>query len=1042
MRLTDWSLRRPVSVLVGAGALLLLGAVSVPRLPLEFLPNKDFPFIGVWVPYPNAVPAEVEKEIARPIEEILATLGNVNEIRSWSDADGTQVGVMFDFGRNVDVLRMEVKEKVDQVRPLLPDDVRDVFIFTFNTNDIPIMEGRISAHGRDLASSYDLLERHVLQPLERVEGVGRVQCDGVLPADITVYLDIDRILEHGIDVELVFQRIASSNLNLTLGQASVEGSKYTVRALGEFSAMRELEELIVDSEVGLRLKDIANVHYGEPLPSYRRRLNGEPAVAFSIQRASGANVVEVSRGIQEVLDEIETDPALEGIEVVLFFDQAEQITGGLSGLLWSGLIGSVLALGVLFVFLRRLSTTLVISVAIPLSIISTCVFLYLSNRSLNVLTMMGLMLATGMLVDNAIVVLESIFRKQSKGGDPMTAASEGTKEVGRAVVAATLTSICVFAPVILTPSSELAVWLGEVGYTIIVGLVFSLLVSLTLVPLMMGRFLRPKEGDADRMESLPAPLRWLRARYVRALRWTAVGHPKLALLATLVTVIVTVGLAKVTGFSLSDEDDRGEKQEALGFATEFDDNVNIYGVERYRERLESFLLAKQDSLEIESVYMFYTDNLLFTRLYFESGTVPFEKLRDMRQYLREKLPVMPGSHYQFDNEEMSGGAQTLMVTLFGEDTDYLVELAEEAKRRIALVEGVEDVTTDAEDGRDEVQVRLRPDESGRFEVSPRSLAQILNLTFRGSQVAEYKGPDREVPIGIVLQPANRRSIENLKSMVVSRENDQDIVLGQVADFELTRSPGRIFREGRRTALPITATYEGEEYDEAIDEVAMLMASLDMPEGYGWSFGREFLRQQQEKDEMGTNVLLALCCVYFVMASLFESFAHPLVIMLCIPFAFLGVVWMGILTNTPINILAMIGVVILIGVVVNNGIILIDHINTHRRAGRSRDEAILIAGEERFRPILMTALTTILGLMPLAFGKAAIGDGYYFPMARAVMSGLAASTVLTLLVLPTFYVLQERQLLWVRTVWAKGTGKLPDTGWGGALRGDAPMGPKD
>jgi HAE1 family hydrophobic/amphiphilic exporter-1 len=803
--------------------------------------------------------------------------------------------------------------------------------------------------------------------------------------------------------------------------------------------MRELEELIVDREVGLRLKEIADVHYGEPLPTYRRRLNGEPAVAFSIQRASGANVVDVSRGIQEVLDEIERDPALEGIEVVLFFDQAEQITSGLSGLLWSGLIGSILALGVLFVFLRRISTTLVISVAIPLSIISTCVFLYLSNRSLNVLTMMGLMLATGMLVDNAIVVLESIFRKQSKGGDPLVAASEGTREVGRAVVAATLTSICVFAPVILTPSSEIAVWLGEVGYTIIVGLVFSLLVSLTLVPLMMGRFLRPKEGEADKMESLPGPLLWLRRRYVAALRWTAVGHPKMALLLTLLTVVVTAGLAKVTGVSLSDEDDRGEKQEALSFETAFDDNVNIYGVERYVERLEGFLLAQQDSLEIESVYMFYTDNTLFTRLYFESGTVAFEELRDLRQYLRDALPVMPGSGYQFDNEEMSGGAQSVTVTLFGDDTEYLAEFAEEARRRIALVDGIEDVSTDADDGQDEVQVRLRPDESGRFDVSPRNLAEILNLTFRGSQVAEYKGPDREVPIGIILQPSNRRSIENLRSMVVSRHEGQDILLDQVADFEVSRSPGRIFREGRRTALPVTATYEGEEYDEALNEVSSLMSSLDMPEGYGWSFGREFLRQQEEKDEMVTNILLALCCVYFVMASLFESFAHPLVIMLCIPFAFLGVVWMGILTDTPINILAMIGVVILIGVVVNNGIILIDHINTHRRSGKDRDQAILIAGEERFRPILMTALTTILGLVPLAFGQASIGNGYYFPMARAVMAGLAASTVLTLLVLPTFYVLQERQLLWIRTVWAKGTGKLPGTGWGGALGEDVAAG---
>lgn len=1040
MRLSDASLARPVTVVVCVLALVLLGAISLSRLPIEFLPNKDFPFIGVYVPYPNAVPSQVEKEITRPIEEVLATLGDVRETFSESEPEYAFIGVQFDFGRNVDVLRMEVKEKLDQVRPLLPEDVKDLFIFTFNTNDIPIMVGRISATGRDLASSYDLLDRHVIQPLERIPGVGRVNVDGVLPADISIYLFLDKILQHNIDVEDVFAKLSTANLNLTLGRVTVDRERYMLRAIGEFNTVDEIENMIVNDS-GLRLDDIAAVIYDEPLPSYRRRINGEPAVAFEIQRASGANIVELSRNVHEALEGIRQDPALEGVDVVLFFDQAKQITGSLDGLFKSGLIGSLLALVVLYTFLRRFTTTLVVSAAIPFSIVSACVFLYLSGRSLNVLTMMGLMLATGMLVDNAIVVLESIHRRQQKHDDPMQAARLGTHEVGRAVVAATLTSVCVFAPVVLTPSSELGVWLGEVGYTIIFALLFSLIVSLTLVPLMMGRFVRVSHGRREayvETEGLPKPLYHARRVYLRALEWAAIKRPFAALGIVLATVVATVVLIKVTNFSPEADSDRGVKQEELSLRVEFIDNVNIYGVERYADRMEEYLLAKKDSLGVESVYTFYTDNFLMSRLYFKAGDVSEDRLTELRELLREELPPLAGAKYRMGEEggRASGGAKQITVTLFGEDSDYLAELAEEVKRRLRTVEELTEIETDLDRGKEEVQVQLRSHDAGRFGIAPATMAQILNLTFRGVTIGEMKGLEREVPIGIILEPSDRRNIDNLRSMVVSRVDGQDITLDQVADFQMTRSASRIFRENRRTALPIHASYEGEEMNEITKEVASLMSSLDLPEGYAWSFGREMRDAEEEVDEMGMNILLALACVYFVMAALFESIVHPLVIMICIPFAILGVVWTCVLTGTPFNIMAMIGLVILIGVVVNNGIILVDHINLHRREGRSREEAILLGGRERFRPILMTALTTILGLLPLALGRASVGDGYYYPMARAVMGGLAASTILSLLALPTLYVLSERWLLWNRRIVWRALGRFQGGGAARMVDGDS------
>jgi len=1022
MALSDHALRRPVTVLVMTAALLVLGAVSFTRLKMDFLPKIDFPFIGVWAPYPNAIPAQVEKEIARPVEEIMATLGDVNEIFSESDEDGAFIGVLFDFGRSVDVLRMDVKEKLEQVKPLLPQDLRDTYIFTFNTNDIPIMVGRISSRGRDLAGSYELLERRVINPMRRVEGVGRVTVDGIAPKSIRIYLFLDKILEHSIDVGRLFELLNSNNVDLSVGRVYDGRQRVTVRALGQFRSFEDIEDLQV-SPTGLRLKDIAEIDYGEPAPRYYRHLNGEPAVAFEIQKASGANIVDVSRGIHDVLDQIKEDPALEGIDVVVFFDQAEDIRSSLRSVFNAGVIGSLLAVAVLFVFLRRLRTTLIVSVAIPFCIISAFVFLYLSHRSLNLLTMMGLMLAVGMLVDNAIVVLESIYRRQERGYDTPKAAWLGSREVAMAVTASTLTSIIVFAPIILEKSDQMGVWLSEVGITISTTLAFSLLICLTLVPLLAAR--SPLVGTQRQFVFLQR----LRGSYLRMLQWTAVRHPKMtALLFVPAFLMLTILAIKVTDFKPEGFEGKGVKQEYLYFSLDFTDNINVYGVHDYIERLEAFLLPKQDSLGVESVYSFYIDNYAGVSLYFPEGQArPDSEVRELRSYLRENLPVLPGAEYQFGDDEDAGqGAKRVSVTLFGEDTDLLQELAGEAKRRLEVIPGLEDLRTDAEEGRDEVRIILDRSQGGRYGIDSRTLANILGLTFRGVPLREFQGREREIDMDIVLEPSDRRNIDNLARLPITYREGRPILLGQVARFEIGKGPQTIRREQQKTAITIRANYEGEEVNQATDHVERVMDTLELPSGYSWSFGRELRESQQEQSQMGLNILLALCCVYLLMAALFESFLHPLVIMLCIPFAGVGVVWTLMLTATPLNLMAMIGIVILIGVVVNNGIVLVDHINSLRRRGFDRTTAIMEGCRDRFRPILMTASTTILGLMPLALGKADITGGYYFPLARAIMGGLATGTLLTLIVLPTFYVMAERAMAYVRRTiaWGRGEGPLP------------------
>jgi HAE1 family hydrophobic/amphiphilic exporter-1 len=460
--LTRLALRRPVTLVMALATILILGVLSFRRLPLAFLPQVDFPFIGILVPYPGGIPSETERDIARPIEEIVTTLGGIRDVFSRSDEDQSFIGVEFDWGRDVNVLRMEVQEKVDLARAELPADVRDIFLFTFNSSEIPIVEGRISAKGRDLSESWDLIEQRIVYPLQSIPGVAKVEIDGVSPTVGEIYLRLDKIREFDVDVQRLFRELAAANVNLTVGRITDRGLRYDVRAVSGVGNMDQLGELPVD-ERGLRLADVADLVYGAPAPTYGRRLNGEFAIAFWVQKASGYNTVEVARRVEEKLAEIRVDPGLHGVDCFAFFNQAEQITNSLHGLWQAGIEGSILSVLVLQVFLRRLALTLMVSLSIPLSILATGIWLYLTGRTLNVLTMMGLMLGIGMLVDNAVVVLEAIRRRRQLGGSPVSAALRGTKDVAMAVTASTLTTVIVFAPIVVTRGDELAVWLGRWG---------------------------------------------------------------------------------------------------------------------------------------------------------------------------------------------------------------------------------------------------------------------------------------------------------------------------------------------------------------------------------------------------------------------------------------------------------------------------------------------------------------------------------------------------------------------------------------------------
>ncbi len=1009
MSLPSLSVRRPVAAFMALLCVMVIGGIAVPRLPLAFLPTVDAPFIGVEIPYPNSSPAQVEKEIVKPVEEVLSTLSGVRKMRTTGSADGAHVELEFSWGQDLDVVRMQVSEKMEQVKPDLPAGADEVLIFSFNTSDIPIIQGRIAAKGVDLSSNYELLEARVVNRIRRVPGVARVDLGGVAPREIEINLILERIKAHGVDVGELIERLQGASANMALGQVSESGLRYAARALGAFASVEEIRGIVINDR-GLRLGDVAEITYQEPPSTIGRHLDAEEAVAVDVFKESTANTVDVVQAVEKVIHEdINNDPLLRGVQLFVFQDQADAILDGINGLTTAGIVGGLLAFLVLYIFLRRFDSTAIVSLSIPFSIIAACGVLYFMGKNLNVLSMMGLMLGVGMLVDNAIVVLESIDRRRREVKDAGQAALEGARDVSMAVTSSTLTSVIVFLPLIVGGETELTVWLGEVGIAITIAIVCSLFSSLTLIPLMSARLL------ARREPAQPRGIVWLEERYARILGWTLrrKGWAALIVIGGLVVGLLPfmLGLVRTGIFSA-----RVNNRLFLGY--EFSDFSYLSDSRRAVSEVEAALRAKQEDLGIRSIYSFFEENRAGTVLLLQREDLNDDQIKELRGRIREALPVMAGVRTLFEDDTESGGDSTYFsVKFFGQDSGVLSRLAEEAERRLASVTGVQDITAGRNRNSREIQVHVDRDKAAQYGMTAQDVSQLFAFTLGGTRLQRFNAGDREVDTWLELRLEDRENVEDLKQLPVGGRDGQPILLSDVATFDIVPRAHEIVRENRKVRTVVDATYEGKEWDAARGQISALMDAFDLPPGYSWSWDDRILEQGEENSQMGINFLLALLLVYIVMASLFESLVQPFAILFSIPFALPGAAWTLALTGTPMNLMAQIGLLILMGIVVNNGIVLLDHLNQLRRAGVPDHEAILRTGRDRLRAILMTAATTIVGLAPMAIGSTGVGSLYYYPLARTIMGGLISSTFLTLLVLPFINLGMEALARWMRQVWS-------------------------
>jgi len=988
-------------------SLMMLGAISVPKLPLAFLPEVSFPQLEISIPYPNALPAQVEEEITRPAEEALATLSKVRRINSWSSPTGANINVEFDWGQDIAPLRVEAREKLERIRDQLPVDVDRIMVNSFRSSDIPVLECRIAAD-RDLSRDYELLNRHVADPLRRVPGVAKVELYGVEPPQVRIDFRLVDLQRHGLDANTILTRLDASSRSLSAGMLRRSDQAWPLRVVNQFSTLEEFQRFPITAD-GLRLQDVATVALAEPELDYGRHLDRGRAIGLNVIKESGANTVAVAERANTVLRELEADPMLRGIRVITFTNQAEQIRNSLEGLLHAGIIGAVLSTLLLFFFLRRMTTTLVVAGAIPLSLLAAAAVLYFGGRSLNILSMMGLMLATGMLVDNAVVVLESIHRHREQGSSRIQAALRGSREVLPAVISSTATSVIVFLPLVLGGRTEITTWIGEIGRTIIFTLIASLFLSLTLIPLAMGRLLDVGVGKPARLLVAMANL------HQRMLGWTLRHRPAAAGIAFGLFVLAIVMFMPVDKSTFT-----ATRVEAVEIRYEFSDNVNYRETERYVNRIEDWIQPRKDSLHVKSTYSYFGNNEGFTRAYLANGWADDEGARKVRKMLREGLPDLPGLKIRLEDNEGSSESARLAVRLYGEPGPRLDQIAKEVERRLSQVEGLTDVVVGGERGREEVEVVVNRERAMQYGLTTAEVGGSVAQFFRGRPLARFRGPQGEVEVQARLAESDRQSLDRLRGMPLeAHAGTEAIPLAAVADFRTVRTPAAVERQQRHSIVSVRGNYDSKKAGDVRSRVRAMMDGMSFPTGYSWSFGQGFEEEDETQKEMLINLLLALVLVYLVMAALFESLLHPFAIMFALPFAFVGIAAICFLTASPFNLMAQIGLLILIGIVVNNGIVLVHHIHQLRERGMERTAAILAAASHRLRPILMTTMCTVLGMLPLAVGGNHVGDVLYYPLARTVIGGLVASTMLTLLLVPCLYTLLEDGAGMIGKVWRSG-----------------------
>jgi HAE1 family hydrophobic/amphiphilic exporter-1 len=1016
MNLPEFSIRKPVTIIVAMLIFVTIGIISIIRLPLEMMPDVSFPGLMVQISYPSSSPEEVERIITRPLEDALATVNNLDSLSSTSSSSSSNIHMQFNMGTNMDLASMQIRDKIDQIRDQLPDDIENIRIRRFSMNDRPVINFSLSLPG-ELDNLYYWSENFITQQLERIEGVANVDIRGIRNKVLTVYLKPEVFYSSSIRITDLVDTIRNNNINISAGYVEDQETRYVARIPGELKIVEDVKSLPVNSQ-GLTIADVARVTYDYPIKEDFNRLDGNETVRFSIYRASNANIVDVCNAVKDTMYRVkDTEPELADMTVIFYRDQSDDILRSLKDLTLSGIIGGLMAVLVLLFFLRKFRLTVIIAIAIPMAMVFTFSFMYLyryafrADITINIISLSGLMMAVGMLVDNSVVVLENIFRlRQEKDLPPLKASMQGASEVALAVTASTLSTLVVFISLGFMAQSGFGRFMRDFALTISLALVASLLVSLSFIPLAGSRLLKGKAKEKARW------LVKLTSVYERVISFTIKNWK-----TKLMVVALAVGIFLVSLYMLGHIE-----REFMPQSDEREVDLTVYMPRSFTleemkalfNGFEKILFEHKEELAIEYVSTdFGVRNMRQGRF---RGSVELNlaekgpSVTEIKERLKQLLPKKAGITYEYGQRfGRHGHFSGVTVELIGMDYTRLTELAPMVIEKLRAVKNVEDITSDLEGGDTQLMVEVDRERAESSGVNSRMVAQTISNSLSERPIGKFKTENREIDIILKIQGDDGFSEEDLRNLSLNTGGKR-IPITAITNFSYGVGSTSIRKENKKSKLMININTKSEGMMEISNDVRAVMNTIQLPEGYSWGLGRGWRRFQESQGESNMAIILALIFIYIIQAALFESFVHPFTILLTVPLALFGVAVIFMLSGITLNTTSYLGLLTLFGIVVNNGIILIDHIRNLRKSGMDKAAAIIQGGKDRMRPIFMTAITTIFGVLPLAlpfllpqiFEAAGRRAQMWAPISVAIIGGLTTSTFFTLIFLPTFYSISD------------------------------------
>lgn len=1050
MKIAEISIRRPITVGMITVAILMFGIVAFGRLPVNLLPDISYPTLTVETKYSQAAPNEVENLVTKPLEEAVAVVAGVQRVTSRSRAGVSEITMEFGWDTNMDFAALDVREKIDLVQ--LPRDTEKPSVLRFDPSNDPILRVILSG-GSNLVELRQFADKSIKKDLESLDGIAAVKINGGLEEEIHVYLDETKLSQLGMTVDDVRNTLSRNNVNIAGGSLYENEARYLVRTLNEFQSVSELNDLVVREQDGKRilLKDVARIERGTKERSVITRINGKEGVELAIFKEGDANTVQVARAAKTRLEAIEkgTETSNNKIKMNVMFDQSKFIEQAIGEVRNNAVIGGIIAVFILFFFLKEFRSTIIIGFSIPLSIIATFFAMYQLGIKLNIMSLGGLALGVGMLVDDAIVVLESVTRHYKMGKSLPVAAYEGTKEVGLAVTASTLTTVVVFLPISFIEGIGGQLF-KDLAVTVTVSLLVSMISAFALIPMLFSRGVHHDVPESPEYRNRVSrgvfqtgpvaavrAIRWLSGKlgrvfqvlispfvkvvdvcldafnrsYPSILR-SAIRHRFAVLTTAFGLVVVSVLMLGSLGVELIPPISQGE----FSFQIDLPEGTPLNQTEKTMKAIEVDV-AKLPEVETTMVLVGRNANVSWTAAEsYENSAVMNIKVKSAKDMsametkaadeIRGILDRFPDLVYKMQRPSLFSFRTPVEVEVYGDELATTSAAASNLQNRLKNIPGLTDLKSSWQEGSPEAHIIFNRDQLSRFNLNLDDVANTLTNKVKGAVATEFRQGDDQIDIRVWNDTVYRNSIQDLQNMTIARVNDVAVPLSAVASVEIGRGPNEIRRINQKRAIVISANLSGASLGKVSEEINEVIKSTDMPAKVTAVLGGQNEELQRSFRSLYLVTGLSIFLVYFVMAAQFESLKQPFILMFTVPLSVVGIAAILWLTHVAISVIVFMGFIILAGIVVKNGIILVDYINTGRKNGLAMVDAIIEAAKVRIRPILMTTLTTLLGLLPMAFSTGE-GSEIRAPLAITVIGGLTVSTVLTMIIIPVLYTLTER-----------------------------------